>query len=118
MTSWLNPTSVLIGVLAVVLGAYLAAVQLAADSVRVGDDVAAAAFRRRAMVSGVLAGAVALGGLAVLRSDARRAVRGATHGAGLVCVVVSVLFGVGTLGLVWARRLDQARFAAAGPSRC
>jgi cytochrome d ubiquinol oxidase subunit II len=113
VTSWLNPTSVLIGVLAVVLGAYLAAVQLAADSVRVGDDVAAAAFRRRAMVSGVLAGAVALGGLAVLRSDARRLYEGLTHGAGLGCVIVSVLFGVGTLGLVRARRLDQARFAAA-----
>ena len=37
-SSWLNPTSILVGVLAVVLGAYLAAVQLAADAVRVGDE--------------------------------------------------------------------------------
>jgi cytochrome d ubiquinol oxidase subunit II len=112
-TSWLNPTSVLVGVLAVVLGAYLAAVQLAADSVRVGDATAAAAFRRRALVSGVLAGALALGGLVVLRADARRLFDGLTSGAGLACVIVSALAGGLALGLVWRRRLDPARFAAA-----
>ena len=36
-TSWLNPTSILIGVLAVASSAYLAAVYLAADAVRTGD---------------------------------------------------------------------------------
>ncbi len=113
VTSWLNPTSVLVGVLAVVLGGYLAAVQLAADSVRVGDAASAVAFRRRALVSGVLAGAVALGGLPVLRADARPLYDGLTHGAGLAAVIVSVLLGVGALALVWARRLDLARFAAA-----
>ncbi len=35
-SSWLNPTSILIGVLAVATGAYLAAVYLAADAVRIG----------------------------------------------------------------------------------
>ncbi len=34
--SWLNPTSALIGVIAVLTGAYLAAVYLAGDSVRAG----------------------------------------------------------------------------------
>jgi cytochrome d ubiquinol oxidase subunit II len=112
-SSWLNPTSILVGVLAVVLGAYLAAVQLAADSVRVGDAGAAAAFRRRALISGVLAGAVALGGLAVLHADARRLFDGLTRGAGLAAAIVSVLAGVLALGLVWRRRPDPARFAAA-----
>ena len=36
VTSWLNPTSILVGVLAVVTAAYLAAVYLAADAVRIG----------------------------------------------------------------------------------
>src|SRR5918998_201515 len=36
ITSWANPTSLLIGVLAVVTGAHLAAVFLAGDSVRAG----------------------------------------------------------------------------------
>ena len=111
-SSWLNPTSILVGVLAVVLGAYLAAVQLAADAVRIGDDPAAAAFRRRALVSGVLAGAVAVGGLVVVRADAPRLFDGLTHGAGLAAAIVSVLLGALALGLVWRRRLDPARFAA------
>ena len=111
-SSWLNPTSILVGVLAVVLGAYLAAVQLAADAVRIGDEPAAAAFRRRALVSGVLAGAVAVGGLAVVHADAPRLFDGLTHGAGLAAAIVSVLLGALALGLVWRRRLDPARFAA------
>ena len=69
------------------------------------------------MVSGVLAGAVALGGLGCCAPTRGALFEGLTHGAGLACVVVSVLFGVGTLGLVRARRLDQARFAAAGGRR-
>src|SRR6185437_7263316 len=89
-----------------------AAVQLAADAVRIGDDVAAAAFRRRALASGVLAGAVAVGGLVVVHADAPRLFHGLTHGAGLACVIVSVLLGLLALGLVWRRRLDPARFAA------
>jgi cytochrome d ubiquinol oxidase subunit II len=112
-SSWLNPTSILIGTLAVVLGAYLAAVQLAADSVRVGDDAAAVAFRRRALASGVVAGAVAVAGLVVVHADAPRLFDGLTRGAGLACVIVSVLVGIAALVLVWRRRLDLARFAAA-----
>jgi cytochrome d ubiquinol oxidase subunit II len=112
-TSWLNPTSVLVGTLAVVLGAYLAAVQLAADSVRVGDNGAAVAFRRRALASGVVAGAVAVGGLVVVHADAPRLFDGLTSGAGLACANVSVLLGLGALALVWWHRLEVARFAAA-----
>jgi cytochrome bd ubiquinol oxidase subunit II len=112
-TSWLNPTSVLVGVLAVVLGAYLAAVQLAADSVRVGETAVAAAFRRRALGSGAVAGVLAVVGLVVLHADARPLYDGLTRGAGLAAAVVSVLIGVGTLVLVWRHRLEWARFAAA-----
>ena len=70
VTSWLNPTSILIGVLAVVTAAYLAAVYLAADAVRLGRPDLAAAFRARALITAVVAGAVAVGGLAVVRNDA------------------------------------------------
>ena len=48
ITSWWNPTSILVGALAVVTGAYLAAVYLAADARRVGEDDVADAMRRRA----------------------------------------------------------------------
>ena len=38
ISSWLNPTSILIGVLAVATSAYLAAVYLAADAARLGEE--------------------------------------------------------------------------------
>jgi cytochrome d ubiquinol oxidase subunit II len=112
VTSWLNPTSILIGVLAVVTAAYLAAVYLAADAVRIGRPDLAAAFRVRALITAVVAGAVAVGGLAVVRSDAEHLWDGLTSGAGLVAVVISVLAGSATLALVWFGRFEAARLSA------
>ncbi len=112
-TSWFNPTSILIGVLAVVTAAYLAAVYLAADAVRLGKSDLARAFRVRALGTGVLAGAFALGGLAVLHTDVPSLYHGLVSGDGLVALVVSVLGGVATLVLVWVGRYEPARYSAA-----
>jgi cytochrome bd ubiquinol oxidase subunit II len=112
-SSWLNPTSVLIGVLGVVTGAHLAAVFLAADSRRADQEDLVRGFRLRALGSGVLAGALALAGLLVVRSDARDLFDGLTSGAGLACVLVSGAAGVGTLVLVAGGRHEPARFVAA-----
>src|SRR5712671_6766843 len=49
VTSWLNPTSILIGALAVVFSAYLAAVFLAADAVRRDRPDLVGPFRTRAL---------------------------------------------------------------------
>ena len=111
--SWLNPTSVLIGVLGVTTGAYLAAVFLAGDSRRAGLPDLVRAFRARALGMGVLAGAIALGGLLVVRSDARELYDGLTSGGGLAMVLVSGLAGLLTLGLVWFERYGPARLTAA-----
>jgi cytochrome d ubiquinol oxidase subunit II len=111
--SWLNPTGVLIGVLAVLTGAYLAAVFLAGDSVRAGLPDLARAFRARALGSGLVTGVVAIAGLAVLRSDARALFDGLTSGGGLVMVLVSALAGAATLGLVATERYGQARLSSA-----
>jgi cytochrome d ubiquinol oxidase subunit II len=115
---WLNPTGILIGVLAVLTGAYLAAVYMAADSVRAGVPDLADAFRVRALGAGVLLGVVALGGIAVLRSDARVLYDGLTSGGGLVMVLLSAVAGVATLGLVWSRRFGPARVSAAAAVSC
>jgi cytochrome d ubiquinol oxidase subunit II len=112
-SSWLNPTSVVIGVIAVLTGAHLAAVYLAGDSVRAEQPQLARAFRARALASGVASGAVALIGILVVRSDARPLFDGLTSGGGLAMVLVSAAAGVGTLGLVWAERYGLARFTAA-----
>jgi cytochrome d ubiquinol oxidase subunit II len=112
-TSWLNPTSILIGVLAVVTAAYLAAVYLAADAVRLDKGDLARAFRVRALGTGVVAGAIALGGLAVLHADVPSLYHGLVSGDGLVALVVSILAGVTTLGLVWVGHYEPARYSAA-----
>ena len=114
VTSWLNPTSVLIGVIGVLTGAYLAAVYLAGDSRRAGIEDLERAFRSRALVTGAITGVVALAGLVVLRDDARDLYDGLTSGGGLVLVIVSALAGLATLGLVWTERFGLARVTAAG----
>jgi cytochrome d ubiquinol oxidase subunit II len=112
-SSWLNPTSALIGGLAVLTAAYLAAVYLAADAVRAGEPTLARAFRARALVSGLLAGAIALSGLAVLHSDAHALYHGLVGGDGLPALVVSILAGTCALALVWRSHFELARYAAA-----
>jgi cytochrome bd ubiquinol oxidase subunit II len=111
-SSWLNPTSILIGVLAVLTGAYLAAVFLAADARRVSEPDLEEAFRTRALGAAAVAGVVAIGGLAVLRSDARDLFDGLTSGAGLVMVLMSAVAGLVTVALVWTRRFGPARLTA------
>jgi cytochrome d ubiquinol oxidase subunit II len=111
--SWINPTSAATGILAVLTGAYMAAVYLAADSVRAGQPELAEAFRRRALGAGVVAGAASLLSLLVLRSDARALFDGLTSGGGLAAVIVSALAGIVTLALIRSRRYELSRATAA-----
>jgi cytochrome bd ubiquinol oxidase subunit II len=113
VSSWLNPTSVLVGAVGVLTGAYLAAVYLAGDSQRAGLDDLVKAFRARALGAGVVTGVVALAGLLVLRSDARDLYDGLTSGGGLVMVIASGLAGFVTIALVWSERYGLARVSAA-----
>jgi cytochrome d ubiquinol oxidase subunit II len=111
--SWTGPTSILIGLLSVATGAHLAAVFLGADARRAERPELVRAFRVRALGSGAVAGALAIGGLAVLDSDAPDLFEGLTSGLGLACVAVSALAGLVTLALEWNGRFELARFTAA-----
>jgi cytochrome d ubiquinol oxidase subunit II len=111
--SWLNPTAIAIGLLAVLTGAYLSAVFLAGDSERAGQPDLVEAFRRRALGAGLVTGAAALGTLLVVRSDARPLFDGLTSGAGLAAVAVSAAAGLLTLLLVAGRRFGRARASSA-----
>jgi cytochrome bd ubiquinol oxidase subunit II len=113
LTSWLNPTSVTIGVLAVATSSYLAAVYLAADARRLGEQDLERDFRLRALWAGVAAGALALAGLVVLRAEGGRIWSGLSSGAGLVLVGVSAAAGLLTLVLVWRSHFGPARPSAA-----
>jgi cytochrome bd ubiquinol oxidase subunit II len=113
VTSWLNPVSILAGVLAVAFSGYLAAVYLAADARRLAERSLVRDFRIRALASGVVAGALALAGLLVVRAQARPLWHGLTSGLGLAMVCVCALAGVLTLILVWRNRFGPARASAA-----
>jgi cytochrome d ubiquinol oxidase subunit II len=113
VSSWLHPTSIAIGVLAVASTAYTAAVFLSGDADRHGERHLTEQFRVRALAAGIVAGAVAVAGLVVLRFDAERVYHRLTHGAGLPALVISVLAGVATLVLEWRRRYEPARYTAA-----
>jgi cytochrome d ubiquinol oxidase subunit II len=113
VTSWLNPVSVLAGVLAVAFSGYLAAVYLAADARRLAERALVHDFRIRALASGVVAGALALAGLLVIRASAESLWHGLTSGLGLALVIVSALAGVVTMVLVFFERFGPARASAA-----
>jgi len=118
ISSWLNPTGILVGALAVITGAYLSSVYLAGDSVRTGLPDLARAFRTRALIAGVAAGVLAIGGLLVLREDARPLFDGLTSGGGLALVIASAVAGGLTLALVWSERYEVARYTAAAAVAC
>ncbi|HWL37825.1 MAG TPA: cytochrome d ubiquinol oxidase subunit II [Frankiaceae bacterium] len=112
VTSWLNPTSVLGGTMAVGVCAYLAAVYLCADSRRDGETELAEGFRRRAIVTGAVLGALTLAGVAVLNADAPKLFDGLT-GRALPLMVVSALAGVASLVLLTRRDYTYARVTSA-----
>jgi cytochrome d ubiquinol oxidase subunit II len=103
VTSWLNPTSLLGGVLAVLACAFTAAVFLTAEARRRGEPDLERWFGRRAQVIAAVTGAVALAGIAVLRADAPRLFDDLL-GRALPLVILSGLCGLGSLLLV--RRLN------------
>jgi cytochrome d ubiquinol oxidase subunit II len=109
--SWVNPTSIVAGLLAVSVAAYAAAVFLTWDARRLADDAMVAYFRVRAMAAGVVAGVVAFGGLFVVRSDASYLFDGLTSRA-LPLVVVSSLAGLGALLLLRGQPRRGGRLAA------
>jgi cytochrome bd ubiquinol oxidase subunit II len=111
--SWVNPTSILGGILAVCVCAYLAAVYLVWDARRLSDDAMIEYFRIRAIGAAVVAGAVAFAGIFVLSNDAEYLFDGLTSRA-LPLVIVSALCGVGSLVLLIRANHHFARLAAVG----
>jgi cytochrome d ubiquinol oxidase subunit II len=112
-SSWLNPTSIMVGLLAVATCAYMAAVYLAADAAREGEERLTEQFRLRALLTGAVAGALAVVGLVVLRSDAHQLYHRLLDGPGLVGAAISIVAGITTLTLVGTRRFGLARVSAA-----
>jgi cytochrome d ubiquinol oxidase subunit II len=113
VTSWINPVSVLIGVLFVATGAYLSAVFLISDARRAGDADLERYFADRALVAAIAAGVVALAGIFVLRADARYVYDGLTSDA-VPLVMLSAACGIGALVLIRRRARRGIRPLAVG----
>jgi cytochrome d ubiquinol oxidase subunit II len=112
ITSWVNPTSVLGGVMAVLVCAYLSAVFLCGDARREGAHDLADQFRARALGTAAVTGAAGFVGLVVLRVDAPSLWDGLT-GRALPVIALSVVSGVAAVVFLWQRRYLPARLASA-----
>ncbi len=113
VSSWVNPTSIFVGVLAVAICSYLAAVFLTIDARRLGRADLERYFLRRARAVAVVAGAASIAGLFVLRVDAPRLYRGLT-GEALPLVAVSVACGAAVLFLLAKGARTGTRVLAVG----
>jgi cytochrome bd ubiquinol oxidase subunit II len=118
VNSWINPTSVVGGVLAVAAAAYLSAVYLVWDARRLGETDVAEYFRRRAVASAIVVAVIATAGAFVLHADAAYVFDGLT-GRALPVLILSGACGAGALLLLirgaarGARALALAAVASA-----
>jgi cytochrome d ubiquinol oxidase subunit II len=112
-SSWLNPTSVFGGLIAVGTCAFLAGTFLTADAVRSGRDQLSDKLRRRTLAVGTVTGAVVFVALIPLTHDAPTLTDGLS-GRAAPLVVLSALAGTATLVLLLRRRPGLARLSAVG----
>lgn len=111
-SSWTGPSSIVGGLLAVTVCAYLAAVFLTVDAHRLGADDLVGYFRRRAIGSAFVAGVLAIVGFVVLRDDAEH-LHEHLVGRALPLVILSTIAGVAALVLIFRRADHAARLAGA-----
>jgi len=111
-SSWINPTSILGGVMAVTMASYLASVYLVWDARRLSDGEMVEYFRRRSVIAAVVAGVVAAIGILVLHADARYLFGGLTSRA-LPLVIVSTICGAASLMMLIRGAHQGARLLSA-----
>jgi cytochrome bd ubiquinol oxidase subunit II len=99
VTSWLNPVSLVVGVLFLATSAYVSAVFLVSDARRAGAPDLVRYFTVRALGAALGAGAFSIAGIAVLHADAPHLYDRLTSDA-LPLVIVSGLCGIAVLELL------------------
>jgi cytochrome d ubiquinol oxidase subunit II len=98
-SSWLAPAPLFFGAMFVATSAYLAAVFLVGDTRRAGDREMELYFEKRALAAGVVAGIFAVIGLIALHSEGHYVYNRLVH-EGLPLIILSVVCGVGMLGVL------------------
>jgi cytochrome d ubiquinol oxidase subunit II len=107
-SSWLNPTSLFGGAIAVGTCCFLAGVFLTADASRAGHAALAEQLRRRTLGLGVVTGLVVFAALVPIERDAPTLAAG-LEGRAAPLIIASGLTGAATLVLLFRRRNGIAR---------
>jgi cytochrome bd ubiquinol oxidase subunit II len=108
LTPWLTPFALSVGVFALTLFAFLAAVYLTLEA---RDTEERAAFRARALISGVLVGGVAAMVLVLANHDVRRALTASAWA--LPLQLATGISAVAAFACLWLEQYRLARMAAA-----
>ncbi len=106
--SWLGPTSILGGLLAVATCTLLAGIFLAAEAAKIGDVDLAESLRDKSLVGATITGLIALLGIPVLLADSETLSAGLL-GRALPIVAISAFAGLWTIRALWTRKLRLAR---------
>jgi cytochrome d ubiquinol oxidase subunit II len=109
--SWVNPTSLVGGALAVTTCVFLAGVFLTADAARVRIPNLTDRLRGRTLAVGIVSGLIVFAGLYPVLHDSPTLSHGLL-GAALPLLVVAALAGASTLLLLYRRRYSMARLFA------
>jgi cytochrome d ubiquinol oxidase subunit II len=109
--SWVNPTSLVGGLLAVATCVFLAGVFLTADADRSGNTDLAERLRKRTLAVGIVAGLIVFAGLYPVARDASTLSHGLRTAASPL-LVVAAAGGLATLVLLYRRRYSAARIPA------
>src|SRR6188472_4559324 len=112
--SWTGFLPLVTGALFVLVTAYTAAVFLVRDSGAAGEVDLRDYFARRALITAVVTGAVAVAGVIALHADGRYVYDGLTSWPGIALVILSGLSGMLALGLLVTGRSYGLRVAAVG----
>lgn len=108
ISPWLTPFSISVGIFALATFAYLAAVYLTLEA---HDAEERAAFRSRALISGIVVGGVATTVLMLAGPDVRNSLL--TSAWAIPLHFATAVSAVAALVLVWVERYKLARMAAA-----
>jgi cytochrome d ubiquinol oxidase subunit II len=110
-SSWLSPTSLFGGIIAIGTCSFLAGVFLTADAERSRHPVLASNLRRRTLAIGLVTGAIVFAALVPISRDATTLSAGLT-GRAAPLIVASGVAGAATLVLLVRRRPAPARLSA------
>ncbi|MGE0027446.1 MAG: cytochrome d ubiquinol oxidase subunit II [Thermoleophilia bacterium] len=113
LTSWANPSGVVVGLLAVAACAFLAAVYMVTEARHAADPAMERYFTHRAMTSAAVTAVLAVAGIVVLHEDAPY-VGDRLVGEALPLVIAAAVLGVATPVLLVRGHPAWSRLLAAG----